>query len=440
MPARSFGQIGWPLCLLCWAAARPFASGESGRAEADFSIDADFPGGNIRVLSVEGDRAVVAPDLRDIQPGKWWFYWSLRFTAPAGTRAEIVFRERNPIGVRGPACSADGGATWSWMGADSVASFSLNGKPAWSFEARVPEGAAEIRYSGAIQYLETHLQAWLARHRGNPALRVEELCRSREGRCVELLRAGCLDADKARGTVLLTSRHHCCETMGTYVMEGLLDSVLADDDLGRRWRERWLVLDVPFMDKDGVEKGDQGKNRDPHDHNRDYIAQPLYPEVAALMRLGDGLRGRGAGAGPEVAAMLDLHCPTLRGEWNDRAYLVGSSDPFVWENQQAFMATLERLRRGPVPFDPQRCLLPYGVAWNKAESPAEQADGARKAQLRSSAGWARDTFPEALLTATLETAYADALGVEVNAESARAIGRDLARALDAHLDGFGVKP
>ena len=45
---------------------------------------------------------------------------------------------------------------------------------------------------------------------------------------------------------------------------------------------------VPFVDKDGVEEGDQGKNRAPRDHNRDYAGASMYPETGALRELGEG--------------------------------------------------------------------------------------------------------------------------------------------------------
>ena len=47
---------------------------------------------------------------------------------------------------------------------------------------------------------------------------------------------------------------------------------------------------------------------------------------------------------------------------------------------------------------------------------------------------ARETFPAARLVASLELAYADSLGVEVSADTARAFGRDLALALAEFLE------
>lgn len=376
------------------------------------SPGAGHPGGNIAVQRAEDGRFLVAPDLRDTQKGQWWFYWNFAISAPA----EIVFTKQNPIGVRGPAASYDGGATWRWLGAEAVKTAASEGRPAWSFNAELPAGAKEARFAFCPAYLESHLAAWIEKHRASPSLRVGELCKSRKGRGVELIRAGGADPAKARGVLLLTARHHCCETMASYAMEGLLDGVLADDEAGRAWRENWEVVAVPFMDKDGCEDGDQGKNRAPHDHNRDYNEQPLYPEVAALMKLGASLSNR-------VAAVLDLHCPHIRGAWNDRVYLVGAPEEAFAARQRAFAETWARLQQGPVLFRAAD-VLAFGTEWNKS---------ANFAQGRSSSAWARSSFPSARLVTTIEIPYADALGVEINAANGRALGRDIARALAAHL-------
>jgi hypothetical protein len=58
--------------------------------------------------------------------------------------------------------------------------------------------------------------------------------------------------------------------MASYSLEGLMEGILAGDDVGRWLAGHVEFLVVPFVDKDGVEEGDQGKNRRPHDHNRDY--------------------------------------------------------------------------------------------------------------------------------------------------------------------------
>ena len=106
---------------------------------------------------------------------------------------------------------------------------------------------------------------------------------------MELLRLGRLDGE-AEQCVLLTCRHHACEMMASYSLEGIMEAVLASDE-GRRLREQVEFFVVPFMDKDGVEEGDQGKNRKPHDHNRDYDGESLYASVRAVRELVAGRLG-----------------------------------------------------------------------------------------------------------------------------------------------------
>ncbi len=64
-------------------------------------------------------------------------------------------------------------------------------------------------------------------------------------------------------SVILTARHHACESTGNYVLEGMLEELL------RHPLPDTTVFCVPFVDYDGVIRGDQGKSREPHDHNRD---------------------------------------------------------------------------------------------------------------------------------------------------------------------------
>ena len=52
--------------------------------------------------------------------------------------------------------------------------------------------------------------------------------------------------------VLLTTRHHARESMGSYVVEGILETILAGGEDGRWLRDHVEFMAVPFMDKDGL--------------------------------------------------------------------------------------------------------------------------------------------------------------------------------------------
>jgi hypothetical protein len=202
--------------------------------------------------------------------------------------------------------------------------------------------------------------------------------------------------------------------MASYALEGLVEGVLAED--GRWLRENVEMVIIPFVDKDGVEEGDQGKNRRPHDHNRDYEGEGIYASVRALRRT---VSGWPAG---ELAAALDLHCPWIRGEHNQCIYIVGSRHEEISRRQREFGRILEAVQTGPLVYSTADD-LPFGEGWNR---PRDAGAGV------SFGEWASE-IPGVGLVASMEIPYADARGVEVTARSARAFGRDLARALDDYL-------
>ena len=345
---------------------------------------------------------MLRPDLRDTtQP---WFYW--HFRVQGGVASGVIFSFDTPdcvVGALGPAVSVDEGKSWRWLGAEAIRG---NG-----FRFRFPAEASEVRFAVAFPYLQANLEDFLNRHESDAALVREELCLTAAGREAELLRAGCLTR-KPRARVLLTARHHACESMASFVLEGLLEAALVPEGAGLRDNVEFLA--VPFVDKDGVEPGDQGKARAPHDHNRDYLsAPPLYPTVAALKRLVP------AWASGKLRVHLDLHCPCLRGAEHEEISFVGSPDPSGWRRAQAFARLLREQQRGPLVYTGAYDLA-YGEGWNAG------MEG------QTSTAWASALVTDGFAV-TLEIPYALAHGTPVTPDSARAFGRDLAAALAAYL-------
>lgn len=411
---RRFGKMTsfhWCFLMLGAIILLPGVSpAEAASQENGVSIDAGYPGGNIILDRIEGDAVYVRPDLRDTEG--WWFYWNFRVTGAAGRTLTFQFSDRDPIGVRGPALSTDGGASWTWMGTETV-------RPG-QFTYTFPPQAHEVRFAFTIPYQEQDFQRFVAKHQASPDLVLDSLCKSPKGREVELVRAGRLDGDP-RYRVLVTARHHACEAMANYVLEGLLDAVLSDDDNGYWFRRNVEVMAVPFMDKDGVEDGDQGKNRRPRDHNRDYIGPSVHPETAALRTLARNW------SNGKLKVALDLHCPYLRGKHNEDLYIVGSRNEPMWEAQQAFGALLEEANKtGALPYLAANN-LPHGKAWNTS---GNYTAG------RSFTRWAEDI--EGLsLAASFEIPYANAGGQAVTPDTARDFGQNLAKALRLYLETIG---
>ncbi len=369
------------------------------------TIDADFPGGNIIVDEVRGDEVRLHQDLRDTTTD--WFYWCLRLRGAAGRTLRFTFTRSRALAGRGPAASCDGGATWQWLGAGCVAG---NG-----FTCPVPRDADELRLSFAMPYQQAHWRRFVAGLGAPVDFRCQPLCTTARGRAAEYALLGRRDR-APRHRVALTARHHCCEMMVNYALEGLIEWVLAGGVDDARWlRQHVQFFIVPFVDLDGVEDGDQGKNRRPHDHCRDYTAG-LYATTRAIRQV---LPAWGAG---RLHVALDLHCPWIAGPHNEVTYLVGSPDARIAPAEQRFSAVLASVARGPLPFHADD-FLPFGQAWNV---PANFGAG------KGFAGWAAD-LPGMVLASAIELPYAIAGGAEVNQATARAFGPDLGRALAAYL-------
>ena len=323
-------QVLWVLSdayLLQWLADRKALSSKGNWLEggdaAEITIDANYPVGNIIVDKIEGNTVALHQELRDT--GRWWFYWNFRVSGAAGRTLTFRFTNKNVFGTQGPAVSKDGGMTWSWLGTETV--------KGTSFSYEFTPDVKSVRFAFSLPYQEADLGRFISRHPGNEHFAVRQLCKTRKNRSVERLHIGKLDG-QPKHRVLITCRHHACESTASYVVEGIMDALLAKTDDGKWFRENVEVMVIPFMDKDGVEDGDQGKDRKPRDHCRDYAGKSLYPSVRTLRAFvpewSDG----------QLRMAYDFHCPYIR---DNKIYQVGSSHPNIWAEQKKFGGILESI-------------------------------------------------------------------------------------------------
>ncbi len=274
-------------------------------------IRTDFPGGNAAVSRIEEGIARVAPDLRGDSD---WFYWYFEVQAKTPGRVTFVFPPTvakfrdGAIGFQGPAISTDDGKTWQWMGTE-------NGRGS-SFFYDFTRAGETVRFSSSIPYLQSDFDAFLSKHPGNAHLTKSVLAKSRAGREVELITVGKEGAGIR--PVLITCRHHANESVASFVLEGFLEEMISDSAAAKAFRAKHIAYVIPFVDKDGVEKGDQGKNRKPHDHNRDYGEPSLYPEIIAIKQLDED---------KDFKFTFDIHCPTLVMDIHQRMYFTGIIEP-----------------------------------------------------------------------------------------------------------------
>jgi len=247
-------------------------------------IHKDFSGGNIKIVEQNGNVIKLDNELRDTP--RDWFYWAFCIEGAEGKTVRFEFPPIR-LGYYGPAVSYDL-ENWEWLGKCEENSFT------YTFKAN----ENKVYFAHSMLYHPERFYR-LAKELG---LEITELCKTKKGRSVPFVTFG-----NGKRVVLLTARHHACESTGNYVMEGVIKEFIKNPLPDTK------VIAVPFVDFDGVIEGDQGKDRTPYDHNRDYVIgeKPIYPEVAAVRKIiEDG-----------IFYGFDFHSPWHFGDESDTLYM-----------------------------------------------------------------------------------------------------------------------
>lgn len=345
-------------------------------------IHQDFTGGNIAVKEEKEGGFVLGNELRDTTED--WFYWAFCIEGAEGRELTFEF-DANRLGYFGPAVSHDL-VHWHWLG-------SVCGD---SFTYRFAQDEGRVYFAHHMLYHPDRFLEFAKRH----GLAAEELCRGYRGSSVPCVKFG-----SGRKSIILTARHHACESTGNYVLEGVLEELLERPIADTR------VLCVPFVDYEGVIRGDQGKSRAPHDHNRDYSAADgfIYPECRAIR---DYAEKYGCSFG------FDFHSPWHRGGENDSVFIV-----------QNRIDKLDRLNR-------------FGELFERAVT-AESVKYEHKNDYPPETGWNRGGSQFSVfmtdrrendIAFTLETAYFGTEENRISGEGLTEMGHCFARALREYMN------
>lgn len=366
-------------------------------------IDSDFPGGNIIIESINGDTVWLKPDIRDTEGD--WFYWYFKITGIQGRTITFQFTQDNVFAKYGPAYTVNEADAWKWLGEQSY----HHNQFSYSFT----EADTCAWFAMSYPYTQLNLKAFLKNVRNTDSIVQDTLCFTKGGRAVEQINIGNMVNPTYR--VLLTARHHACEMIANYVMEGIIESVLNESGLAFL-RDEVAFRMIPFVDKDGVENGDQGKNRIPRDHNRDYNKESLYNTTKTL-------RGEIPAWSQGMLKMaIDLHCPWIKGDYNEFIYMVGSVDTTNQEEQLILSQLIEQNTIGEVKYLHAN-FLPHGQAWNTSKN--------------YTAGKSFTSWSSALegisVASAIEFPYANVSGVQVSKDNAREFGKAVAYAIQDYL-------
>jgi len=168
---------------------------------------------------------------------------------------------------------------------------------------------------------------------------------------------------------------------------------------------------VPVMDVDSVATGNGGKGQNPQDHNRDWSAQPHFPEVTAAQRKIAELNAAG-----RFDFFVDLHNP---GASEKRPYFFASPDEILSDvgrrNLERFLTAARTEINGPLPIEPMS--KPSGASY----SPKWR---------EISKNWVTLNTRPHVVALTLETSWNTP---HSTTEGYRTVGRQLGLAIERYL-------
>lgn len=238
-------------------------------------ISANFDGGNIQVLSLENKddiQLAIRPDVGD----EFYQWFNFRFEAQVGNQYCLNI-------VNAASASYPKG----WQDYQAVASYD---RQHWfRLPTEYQDGqlkihvdldcdAIQIAYFAPYSY-ERHLDL-ISNAQLHPAVNLEHLGLTLDGRDITLLKVG--NGDASKRNIWITARQHPGETMAEWLVEGLLNRLLDSDcPTAKALLDKANFYIVPNMNPDGSVRGHLRTNAAGVNLNREWQTPSLEksPEV-----------------------------------------------------------------------------------------------------------------------------------------------------------------
>jgi hypothetical protein len=379
----------------------------------EMRVVSDFEGGNAEAVKIDQVNRVICimPELREGRGWPcWWFFKVEGLTIGQQFTLEVQaqikpYREQTVLA--GSWCQPK----HAWLSTDGAAWHPSNQglltpEKVMIYELRAEASEMSIAWGPPFlprdgDRLLNEILTLL------PEARRFELSNTRGGRSVFGIRIG---EEDATHQVWVGSRQHAWEVGGSHVGQGFIRWYASDE--AKDLRSKTCLHYIPIMDVDNAALGAGGKDAIPRDHNRDWAAEPIYPEVAAAQRM---IRDIHATQGLDV--FVDLHNPGH----GDPIFFFG---PFAFErmsgiqqrNYQRWIDLAAINIREPYPVQPKYRFATY------VKTDEERG--------RMSSGWVRANTSSATISVTLETTWNSA---KMSIEGYGKVGAGLGRALAAYL-------
>jgi len=272
-------------------------------------VDSNFPGGGVEDVRIINDTNLffTAPVNGSLSNRTMWFAFRVR----GGKGRRLTFRQEKmertlEVNIYGtyaavrPVVREGANGEWQRIPAEDA----VYDEKSLDFTFYYTPQTDETYFAFCYPYQLSDLKEFFKAYEGSGHVTELTLGTTSGHRPYPAYLLGKDDGAPGKKLVFLTGRQHSGETPGSYVLEGLMAQVLADDELGRSLREKTLFFVVPMVHLDGVEEGHYGKDAPPVDFNRDWRRSSKRQEIRAIIAQIDELTKT-----YPFAVSLDFHGP-----------------------------------------------------------------------------------------------------------------------------------
>jgi Cytosolic carboxypeptidase N-terminal domain len=382
-------------------------------AHAEVRVVTDFEGGNAEVVKLDQAAKTlrIMPELREGRGWPCWWFFKLEgltigdeFTLEVQAQTK-PFRDKTVLA-----------ASWCqpkhvWICVDEQtwkpsARGTLSTDKVMSYTIKAT--AEQMSLAWGPPFVPSDADKLLADIAAKlPESKRFELAKTRDGRSVNGIRIG---DENAPHQVWVGSRQHAWEAGGSQVGRGFIRWYASDE--AKALRLKTCLHYIPIMDVDNAAIGAGGKEAVPRDHNRDWAAEPIYPEVAAAQRMISDIHAK---RGLDV--FIDLHNPGH----DDPIFFFG---PFAFERMAGIQ---QRNYQRWIDLAATNIIEPLKVQPKYRFATYVKSDEERG---RMSSGWVRNHSGDFTISVTLETGWNSSL---MSVEGYGKIGAGLGRALAAYI-------
>ncbi|MDK2973592.1 MAG: hypothetical protein PWP23_3347 [Candidatus Sumerlaeota bacterium] len=274
-------------------------------AQAEVAFDSSFESGNATGFVQTGPTAydfTFEPDTNSSD--RQWFAFDV--SGAAGMTLTFRLTQTNLSNVPGhwntalPVASKDGGATWEF-----VTGSASNTSTTYTFSHTFTASPERIAFH--FPYTWSYLVSRVAEWEQHPHVTREIIGQSVGGRAILLLHITNPEAVPAGGKKVFwfVTRQHAAEVTGSYLLDGLMEQLLADDETGRALRDGAEFFVAPMLNPDGVVAGNYRDNQAGVNLNRVWNnpSASTSPEVLAVTNRIDAWMA----AGNRIDYFADLH-------------------------------------------------------------------------------------------------------------------------------------